>query len=221
MKRLLFIGFLIFIMKASILHCEIFSNSNSITIGFGAYYPSLDYWKDESIISNWDQKFGGNLMVDVNIKIKPFSRLTLSIGTGLWHESISQNNVWFGDEYGKEALTLRFVPVTFNGYYYILQHTLPIRPYLGAGMGINFIEKSAFRERNNKYEKDIDHGKDHFSQFTIGLEKNLFPGMMINLEARYILGLYIQQEKGFGNKIIDKTVSVEGFQILLLFTFRV
>jgi outer membrane protein W len=139
-----------------------------------------------------------------------YSALGLVLGAGFWQESVSQDNVWLGDQFGKETLTLRLIPVILMARFYPPQRFLSVQPYTGAGMGVNFIEKTVLREKSDQKNKDHDSGLDYLWLFSAGVEKKLLPNLLADLQVRYVLGSYVQEVEEIQNEVVDKNVSMNG-----------
>ena len=189
----------------------------SVNLEGGWYMPSHDYWKESSVISQWDNvddvtsgMFGG-----LSVDIEPVKPITVRFGINYWTKSLSQQIVTLGITRDAE-LNLQYIPINMDVLAdLILEELDPVVLYGGLGFGLNIINAEYKRTPEGSATDVFDlNAKDYFGKITAGLSVPITTQVGLGVEFRYIFGTYVVETYTTSGTVADFDSKFSGAQIV-------
>src|SRR5919202_987419 len=130
-------------------------NLKSISIGASYWQPSLDYWNNKSILTNYNggqgAKLSGSIMPTAAVEVGITKNFSIGGRVGFWSNSASSPLSIAGIN-RTEKLTLSIIPVSLDLKYTLAKESSEgkapvVTPYIGVSVARYFI--------NNKFDRQV------------------------------------------------------------------
>ncbi|GAB3555213.1 hypothetical protein [Spirosoma fluminis] len=204
-------------------------NLKSISVGASYWQPSLDYWNNRSILTDYNAgkgaKLGGSVMPTAAIEVGLTKGLSIGGRVGYWKQSASSDLSIAGIN-RSEKLMLSIIPVSLD-----LKYTLGnqptegkapfLTPYVGVSVARYFINNKFDRQvvNNTGSLNETQAGNNYGVQIFVGAEKQLVKKLYAGLDVRYHVGSYNQAVRTEAASTTEK-VSLNGVEAGLSLRYK-
>jgi len=163
----------------------------SVEIGGGWYQPSLDYWNDESYLSEINGSFNGGIIGVVSAEFKIYEGFMGGVQAGYWSDVAEVANAgpianW------NEKVAMAIIPITLFGKYEFSFAPSRLYPFVGLGYSMNFLNQDITREVGGVLSEISLEGTTQTASLMAGLKFAVFPNVDAGLEYSYVLGTFDQ-----------------------------
>lgn len=202
-------------------------NLRSISLGASYWKPSLDYWNQRSMLTDYNAGKGatlsGSIMPTLGLEVGLTKGLSIGARAGYWKNSVS-SPLSIGGVNRTENFTLSIIPVSLDLKYTFGQPAATtdasadtkapfLTPYIGVSVARYFVKNEFTRQvtSGTGSVNETQAGNNYGVQLLLGAERKLVKMLYLGLDLRYHLGSYNQVVKTETTSTVEK-VSLNGVE---------